>query len=656
MVLAAHRRDSPAGHRVARRGGREAAGQGGDQGALIKPHGAVNQTRFASVVSRTMIAARGFLAVLGLSLMIGCKDSSKATPKATPDVAAPGDGAAPSGGSATAPAKPMALAPLDAATAKSDAQAFLTRWVAVQNSRDFAGYSAMYDPKSFRGVKRTHGGKVKKFGAAGWLGDRKRMFDKGFEVAVENVTIDSWLDAGSKLKPGVASLRFLQRWKGGGYADHGIKVLQLWRDAVGTWHIVYEDLLNSELGWDRSVQAITGIELVAPADDAAAMELWKKLAPTGADYQNKLAAISDDASVARPMARAMLKAGGFECKKTVDTGNCGEEILEFAPIDEDTGLDDPCLRRRLAEWALEHVNRSDVAGLRDTLLDLVKLDVPESELTNGAFTAVPNGDDELRLTLMAAALESGHESEAEEQVEHLVGEAAIVRAASELGLDAAVTRLDPKKHRATRLAALGDDRLTVETREVLVDAFDQDRRADVAAALISMRGASDCGLAMRAALLLADRGDKSALPRWSATGTADDLLRALCLIANDPDADRQNKRFREFLAAKVIDRTHDRDMDSDEVDPKGKKVNRNAPSGTIREPGNDGVLVESWETVRRGDLELQLERFTNSSGCQGDECSLPALESDITVRFAPGDDGGLRIVEVVTSIFHGCGC
>jgi len=596
-------------------------------------------------------ALRSIAPWLALALAAGCKE--KAQEKGA--VAAAGTTAAKPSGSA-----PAAAAPAPGAVVVAEAQAFLDRWLAAQNGGDFAAYAAMYDTRNFRGLKRTHGGKVKSYDGAGWARDRKRMFDKGFTVAAEEVEIETWLDPGSKLKNDVASIRFLQRWKGGGYADHGTKVLQLWRDAQRAWHIVYEDLLNSEPGWNRAAGDVADLALAPPADDAAALALWAKLAPTGADYTDKLAAIPDDPKVARPMAIALLRGGDFECKKVVDAGSCGEEILEFEPLEPTAGFDDPCLRRRLAPWALEHLTPADVVALADELEGLVRLPPPEDDLPKAAFAVIPAGNDDLRLAFLAAAQAAHRDELAQMEASGLVGDAALLEAAGKLSIDAAIKRLDPGKHRAARIAALGDTDLQVATREELLATFDGDRGADVRAALVALTADADCGLAMAAAERLAGLGDPSYLPRRPDGQDVGDYLRALCLLAHDSDASRRDERWAKFLAKKVVIRAvhwNDFETAEDEGDDgdDGDDGDPDAPSGEIAE----GHETNRWTTERRDDVDFDTRRFGTSgaicSGTGGD-CPIGDDGGSTAVDFAETKDGHLQIVEIKDYHWTGCPC
>lgn len=142
------------------------------------------------------------------------------------------------------------------ADAETDARALLGVWVKAQNDGDFAKYAALYDAK-FSGVKRTSDGAEKKLGLAQWKKDRNKMFRAGFQVAAD--------DASVKVTDKGATVSFLQRWRGGGYADHGTKVLFVKPDRNGELKIVKEELLSSTPGWENDPKGVLdATALVSP--------------------------------------------------------------------------------------------------------------------------------------------------------------------------------------------------------------------------------------------------------------------------------------------------------------------------------------------------------------------------------------------------------
>ena len=613
--------------------------------------------------------------VLALALALGCK-GKEATSKAQPDPAAQTATSKAAGTPAgkTAPAgKRAGSAPaLTAEQVREEDKALLDRWIAAQNQHDFEAYLAMYEPKHFRGIKRTHEGGVKEFDFAGWKKDRKRMVLGKAEVAAELLDIATWLDAGSKLKPGVSHVRFTQRWRGGGYADHGVKVLFLWRDARGVQRIVYEDLLNSEPGWDRAPAAdIEDVALKPPRTAAEALALWQQLAPSGENYEDRLAAIPEDEAVRRPMAVALLGQGNFECEAVVQYEGCGQESVELAPIEPTAGLDQPCLRRRLALWALDEITADDARTLTEALVGLVELPEPEDELREQAFAVAV--DDAQRLALLAAAKGKDLDELAEAEAAKLTTISARIAALRDLHIDAAAQGLDPVAHRDVLLGALVDDELASDTRRAIMSDLGGDPAPAVSQALVAVVDDDDCGLAMEAAELLASRGDASHLPVRPASTDAGEHLRALCMLAHSSDTTRQEAQWLTWFGPDPVlieDEHYNEFAEPDEEeggeDGEGGEGDSEASAGVTQDDGPEIEQVGKTTTTRTRIAGAEAasgehlgERLgTGDWSCGGAECTAEESTSGgrYTVVFAPARDGALYIVQLKTYRWSGCMC
>jgi len=220
---------------------------------------------------------------------------------------------------------------LNAGELKQRALAVLGRWVEAQNKPDADGYFALYDHKHFHGRKRTLRG-VTQLDWKGWAADRGGMLKKHPTVAAEKPLVETLLDRGTKLKPGIVRLRFLQRWKSAHYADHGIKVLDLVVQPDATLLIIHEDLLNSVPGWDDPAP---GKELdlgkIASVDDAD--KALARIGLTAGNVEERLMSLPQAPQLRRLVARAILERGDLECDKIVDESQCGEEIKEWAQLD-----------------------------------------------------------------------------------------------------------------------------------------------------------------------------------------------------------------------------------------------------------------------------------------------------------------------------------
>ena len=550
-----------------------------------------------------------------LASAIGCRDKSTGEEQKQPEQAA----AAPSRARAAEPKGPTA------ASARTDALALLERWAAAQRALDFDAYIALYEPSTFRGVKRTSKGGVRDLDLAGWRADRKRMFDRKFEIAVEPLGVETWLDQGSKLKRGMSIVRFTQRWKSASYADHGVKVLHAWRAPDGALRITYEDLLNSEPGWDLAAGTAIAIDLPVPTSPAAALALWRKLAPTGKDYLDKLASIPSDPKVREPMALALLADGNLACAEVVDYDECGLQRREWKELDPSADLADPCLRRRLALWAIAQASGADLATIQPNLTAMAGLEVPEQEIQL-ALAHKMAGDDvpeSLELAVDEALDAAGREETID--IDGL-SDAGLV-ALTARGVDQAALALDPASHAVELAKVLVGDELIPDTRREVFSKISDQTVPAVTAALEQLTSDADCELAMLAAEVLAGRGDPGGLPRQKPGLGAPEAEHALCMIRYDSDEVRQGKRLAEFIPREGIE----------------LEVNE------IGGPPEDAGPGE--ETP---DLTTDLESISTALSEYFDE---RAEDSDRGSLFFSADKGGPLLLRSITRVrYLGCDC
>jgi len=564
---------------------------------------------------------RAALAVL--LLLSGCKDKTEPATRTS----------APAGKKAPRPARAGVTDPR--AAAEKAARDFLVRWTETQTKLDFAAYIALYEPHTFRGVKRTAKGKTTDFDFAGWQADRKRMFDKKFEIATEPLEVETWLDPRSQLKGGISVVRFTQRWKSGSYADHGIKVLHLWQEKPGQLRIVYEDLLNSEPGWDRVADGVPVARLAAPTSADQALALWNKLAPTGADYDKKLASIPADPAVRRPMALALVAGGNFACEKTVTYEECGEERVDWADFDLESTFADPCLRRRLALWALPELDPADLPKQAAALLAMLEMAEPEAELQPAALAAFERGPEDLRLRAYKVAVGKGMEEKIDVSG---LSEQGLIAAARDLGIDSAALALDPVRHLEVLAHLLNDDRqMSEETRATILDNFADVRHAILTRALEKRAtGGDSCALAMAAALALEQRGDSSFLPRRWLNEDEAAARQALCMSMHDDNEARARALLAAFVGKEGVRVTRVTKSEWAEVE---RRMSDAGP-----EPDAGAETVTSLDDID----ELVRE-------------SIDADNSDPEwhkreMSFTRADDGGLRLDSFDFYDFNGCGC
>lgn len=163
-------------------------------------------------------------------VVISCLAACKAKPAAPSEPPAKTEVAA-------APTPSAAVtAPALSGLPEADVKAFVERWQGAQNSKDFAAYSGLYAER-FMGLKRV-GSYSKRFDRAGWLADRKPMFDAGAQVKVSDVVLVA--------APGATRATFTQEFTSGSFRDVGKKELFLVA-APGGISITKEEMLDSKV-------------------------------------------------------------------------------------------------------------------------------------------------------------------------------------------------------------------------------------------------------------------------------------------------------------------------------------------------------------------------------------------------------------------------
>ena len=136
---------------------------------------------------------------------------------------------------------------------ESDVNTLFAAWLATQNGSNFAAYGAMYGER-FTGVKRALGG-TRSFGRAGWLADRKIMFEKPMKVGASDVRIT--------LSGATAHIQFQQAWSSGTYADTGLKQLLVASTPQGL-RVVREEMISSKVA---AIPAHTSLSNLVLADE-----------------------------------------------------------------------------------------------------------------------------------------------------------------------------------------------------------------------------------------------------------------------------------------------------------------------------------------------------------------------------------------------------
>ncbi|RYZ03080.1 MAG: nuclear transport factor 2 family protein [Myxococcales bacterium] len=171
---------------------------------------------------------------LSLALLLVSSTACRSKPEPAPAPLRPSPSALPSA-PAAAPAPSAGLA-------ESDVNAFVARWEAAQNEHDFAAYSALYAER-FTGVKRV-GAFTQRFDRAGWLADRKPMFQGGANVRVTELTLVA--------AAGATRAVFTQEFTSSGFRDVGKKELFLVPVPNGI-AISREEMLSSRISDSEAV-------------------------------------------------------------------------------------------------------------------------------------------------------------------------------------------------------------------------------------------------------------------------------------------------------------------------------------------------------------------------------------------------------------------
>jgi hypothetical protein len=278
---------------------------------------------------------------------------------------------------------------------------------------------------------------------------------------------------------------------------------------------------------------------VSLATSADAHALWERIAPTGLDWEDKLAELPD--LVERPLAIALIERGNFTCMPPPSKQDCAVQAFDVKDPAQTAGLADPCLRRLLAIWALDKLEPEDLPKLRDQLRAIVAIPPPESELVATALAQVPEDDHALRLDLLARAHQAGQHDVVADAVGRL-DEAHLIEAVTKHHIDSALEILSAEGHRHVYLAAVTDEQLGNRARTramfdlvatTMAGSQANDKLApDVTTALVKAAAAKDCTVAATAARMLQQHGDKRFVPARPRVATPEKMMRSLCVLAS----------------------------------------------------------------------------------------------------------------------------
>jgi hypothetical protein len=365
------------------------------------------------------------------------------------------------------------------------------------------------------------------------------------------------------------------------------------------------------------------------ATDADATALWRRILPTAADWELRVAQIPDDKLA--PLAGALLRGGGFACPPSV-TGGCTPYVSYPEPARTAT-FDDACLRRELAIWAVRRLDVDQVEALAPALLAIASSRDVDDELAAAVVAAAHDQPESARMELIRAATKAGHEPAVADELGGL-SEAALAEAATELHVDAAVETLDVEHSRKVYLAAVADPELAPRTRlaaiaELVIVQDDRPLPKDLDKALTAATRDRSCVLAAAAANALVQLGKPHARPSRPRNKKTAEATRALCVMAAG-DMVAVAAGFVGPRGLKIVERTFDADLEF-------------APDENA-DGDNDPRTDRRVETVTRKmfeDIPFDTELPLALESCQATTCPVPGTGIELTLSFIPAKDGGL---------------
>lgn len=266
-------------------------------------------------------------------------------------------------------------------------------------------------------------------------------------------------------------------------------------------------------------------------NDSDATALWRRIAPSGTDWEDKLEEIP--AALTRPLAVAVLHGGNFTCAKP-PADPCAKPIYDVAPPADTAGFDDPCLRRLLALWSLAQLEDDDPSGIQGALMAIAAIPPPESQLVASAIRAISEAGQDARLAILATAWRAGQH----ELVDAAIGildEAHLIAAATQHHITGALDVLSAEGHRSVYVGAITDESLATRARAAAIGelvALADKFPPDLTAALVSAVTSKDCAVAAAAARALDQHGDHRFVPRRPHTKNTGQLMRAMCVLAS----------------------------------------------------------------------------------------------------------------------------
>ena len=367
--------------------------------------------------------------------------------------------------------------------------------------------------------------------------------------------------------------------------------------------------------------------------DADALAVWGQIAPTGTDWDDKLAEIPVEAE--RPLAIALLREGNFTCAPLPPPRDCARPLFDMPEPQPTAGLRDPCLRRILALWAIVRLEPEDIPTVSAALHAIAQLPPPESQLVVAAIEIVPATDHAARLDMIATAYKAGQTEVADAAVAGME-DTDLIDAVTKFHIAGGLDGLSAQAQRAVFLHAAVDEQLAAKARAQAIDELagvDPALAPDVRTAIAKAAASPDCTVAAAAAHALALRGDKRFVPKPPASRTPAAMMRALCVLASYEQLQPagEDSVFAQFVPAKGLERVN---------------VSYDALSDVDDDGDGDPHTRHTIDLVPRAEVVLpELEDLVHAfAHCKGTTCTSEDRQFKFTID-AAGRISRLEVTE-----------
>ncbi len=340
---------------------------------------------------------------------------------------------------------------------------------------------------------------------------------------------------------------------------------------------------------------------VPVATEADALALWQRIAPTGADWTDKLDELPDESEVPARLALALLGGGNFTCVSPPAPGGCAQPAVDVPEPTPSATLADPCLRRLLAIWAIGQLDGDQLVGAKGALRAIAAIPPPESELVAVALDALPETDQDGRLELFAIAFAAGHRELVNGKMSAL-DEAHLVAAVRDHHIDGALDLLTVAMQRPLFLAAITDEHLYGPARvQAISELYDSDDKLapDARKVIVRATRSADCAVAAGAARFLVRTGEKRFGPARPRTTRPATMMRALCVLASyeaelRPDEPSYLPGYIPKRGLELVTATHD---EYNEIDADGDG-DPHTEHTSVYVPRDEVVLPEVDDLIR----------------------------------------------------------